>query len=469
MTSSRILFVCCIAAGLAAATGTASCLPGYIAATTDGGPEAEGGATDSSGADSGSMNDVSALDSTGGDSTVASDGPPLQDGPVTQDSQASDSTAPVDGPPGDSPAETNPCAAPMQPCGGTCIDTTTDPHHCGSCTRDCQTGTCTASVCDPIWLGSLNGGSASSPEAIAVDANSVYWVQTSGTGGSVDYVLLAGGTPTPLVSGLNGPSGLVLANNNFFFNVYSNGTAYCPIAGGCPSNPSYIYTGGGRINFGFADTGGGGLVVIDRSGGNLVQFTYTGSNVVTLASNIAGMGATVTGGLVFWANNDLTGSPGYIGKAQLSVVGSGMSFMPNQAGPLKMASDANNIYWTVNASDGVYQNMDIWTCPYQNCNVGTMQALAVSQPNIGGPAQSDFQSLASDKTNLYWTASKGSYGYVAECAVGGCNKAPTILTQYTNPSDAGVYVSFRGVTYDASWVYFGVADGSTSRIGKVAK
>jgi hypothetical protein len=298
-----------------------------------------------------------------------------------------------------------------------------------------------------------------------VDSNQVYWVQTSGTGGSVDYAALAGGIPTPLVSNLMQPSGLLLANSNFYFNVYNGGTAYCPIAGGC-SSPMFIYTGGGRINFGFADTGGGGLVVVDRTGGNLVQFTYSGGSVVTLASGIAGQGAAATGGLVFWADDGNGGSTGYIGKAQLSVIGSGMSFMPNQAGPHHLAADASHIYWTVNSSDGVYQNMDVWTCPYNTCNVATMQKLAASQPNIGAGT---FQSITSDAANLYWSASKGSHGYVAECAVGGCNQTPTVLTQFTDPSDAGVYVYFTGVTYDASWVYFAVSDGPTTRIGKISK
>jgi hypothetical protein len=445
------------------------------------------------GMDVGTQDGPESSDSAAGSDVSIEDAPSTHDGPVAQDGSpathdgatsdgafsdgpSSDGAGPTDAPPGDAPSDAAPCGALTQACcagskcttgsccGNTCMDTSADPHHCGSCTRDCLTGTCTASVCDPDWLASLNSGSSSSPEAVAVDSNQVYWVQTSGTGGSVDYAALSGGIPTPLVSGLTEPSGLLLANSNFYYNVYSSGTAECPIAGGC-SSPSYIYTGGGRINYGFADTGGGGLVVVDRSGGNLVQFTYTGGSVVTLATGIAGEGATATGGQVFWADDGSGGNTGYIGKAQLSVLGSGASFVPNQASPHNMTSDATNIYWTVNSSDGVYQDMDVWSCPFKSCNVGTMQKLAAAQPDIGG---NTLQSIASDGTNVYWTASKGSYGYVAGCAVGGCNQTPTILTQFTDPS-AGVLVYFHGVTYDATWVYFGVGDGSTTRIGRVAK
>jgi hypothetical protein len=256
---------------------------------------------------------------------------------------------------------------------------------------------------------------------------------------------------------------LLLANNNFFFNVSGSGTAFCSTIGGCQS-PSYIYTGASV--YAIADSGGGGLVVVDRDFGKLVQFNYAGGSAMTLATGILGRGVAVTGGLVFWADDGTSPITGYIGRAQLSFVGSGVQFVPNQVHPHHVAADANNIYWTVDSSDNVYDHMDVWTCPYKDCNVSTMKKLAVSEPDIGSGT---LQAIASDGTNLYWGASRIWEGYVAECAVGGCNQAPTILTQLAHPRDAGAYAYFAGVTYDASWVYFGVLDGPTTRIGKVAK
>jgi hypothetical protein len=39
------------------------------------------------------------------------------------------------------------CEAPKMQCGDTCIDTTNDPNHCGSCTRVCASGICENSQC----------------------------------------------------------------------------------------------------------------------------------------------------------------------------------------------------------------------------------------------------------------------------------------------------------------------------------
>lgn len=40
------------------------------------------------------------------------------------------------------------CSPPLEPCGATCVDTTSDPEHCGGCAQVCQ-GTCTDGVCNP--------------------------------------------------------------------------------------------------------------------------------------------------------------------------------------------------------------------------------------------------------------------------------------------------------------------------------
>jgi hypothetical protein len=45
------------------------------------------------------------------------------------------------------------CAAPKMDCSGTCIDTTNDPDHCGSCTRVCASGICENSQCVGAIVG----------------------------------------------------------------------------------------------------------------------------------------------------------------------------------------------------------------------------------------------------------------------------------------------------------------------------
>jgi len=45
------------------------------------------------------------------------------------------------------------CEAPKMDCDGTCIDTTNDPNHCGSCTRVCASGICEDSKCVGAIVG----------------------------------------------------------------------------------------------------------------------------------------------------------------------------------------------------------------------------------------------------------------------------------------------------------------------------
>jgi hypothetical protein len=45
------------------------------------------------------------------------------------------------------------CQAPNMQCGDTCIDTTNDPNHCGSCTRVCASGICENSQCVGAIVG----------------------------------------------------------------------------------------------------------------------------------------------------------------------------------------------------------------------------------------------------------------------------------------------------------------------------
>jgi hypothetical protein len=119
-------------------------------------------------------------------------------------------------------------------CSGACVDTSSDPSHCGRCGHDCQGGTCSAGACQPVTLAS----GQNSPSEIAVDATSVYW--TNYYGGTVMKVPLGGGSVTTLASGQNVPGGIAVDATSVYWtnkgtsaNNYTDGTVMkVPLGGG---------------------------------------------------------------------------------------------------------------------------------------------------------------------------------------------------------------------------------------------
>lgn len=86
-------------------------------------------------------------------------------------------------------AEAEPCARPLQECGGQCVDVASDPRHCGACGASCGGLTCVAGRCaaDPGIACTTRLGGAFVTLEICGDAVKA-WV----TGGSfVDEAALA--------------------------------------------------------------------------------------------------------------------------------------------------------------------------------------------------------------------------------------------------------------------------------------
>jgi hypothetical protein len=131
------------------------------------------------------------------------------------------------------------CPAGLTACAGTCVDTSSDPGHCGRCDRDCLGGACAASICQPVLLDS------GPPQAfdVAVDATTLYWTSEGmscfiGAGmdsdGEVREVpLLEDGAPGPLASGQPAPRGLAMDDTNVYWTDCESGAVMmAPRAGG---------------------------------------------------------------------------------------------------------------------------------------------------------------------------------------------------------------------------------------------
>jgi len=75
-------------------------------------------------------------------------------------------------------------------------DLTKDPRNCGSCSRDCMHGACSAGVCQPWTVATFDGGTPVGP---GTDGNHLYYA----IDGNVWRVQVDGGAPVRMTSGLD--------------------------------------------------------------------------------------------------------------------------------------------------------------------------------------------------------------------------------------------------------------------------
>jgi hypothetical protein len=90
----------------------------------------------------------------------------------------------------------------------------------------------------PIAGGSVTTLATSpQPFMLAIDATNAYWLEQSGSGGSLRTVPLAGGPVVSLYAGLNSAGGLVVDSGNIYFTEGSSvarRVLRVPVAGGAP-------------------------------------------------------------------------------------------------------------------------------------------------------------------------------------------------------------------------------------------
>jgi hypothetical protein len=191
---------------------------------------------------------------------------PLEkDGGVPPDGPVKDGGAPADGPVKDGGAPADACRG--LTCNNTCVNSQTDPKHCGTCNTVCE-GACVMGACEPIynWLVIVD----SSPDLLCSTS--------SGPGADIDSIQ---------VSRAGGPSSVGLRGSavftSTFMNVSTPGCERCEGGSACAySNAASAHWVEGppdaRSNQGLADSGylslNGGLVwlqVGDATGGGKAQ------------------------------------------------------------------------------------------------------------------------------------------------------------------------------------------------------
>ncbi len=204
----------------------------------------------------------------------------------------------------------------------------------------------------------LNGGTAVTlasglfqVTAIAVDATSVYWVENNQPG-AVKMVGLAGGSVTTLASNLYAPIGIAVDANAVYW-TESNGAVR--------KAPLMIAAGGTRVVTTIATGVGAGLLALDAtnvyfpSGTGVARVGKNGGIASVLASGQpnAAYGIAVDASNVYWVEQSTMASiqDGAVKKVSLasSAVTTITTLASGLAFPKCIAVDGSSVYWTENA------------------------------------------------------------------------------------------------------------------------
>jgi hypothetical protein len=296
-----------------------------------------------------------------------------------------------------------------------CEANLSDPNHCGTCDRVCDSG-CNNGTCK--WTQLV--GNVSSPGAIALDSANVYFA----AGTSIYKVGKGGGTPTPLASipSQSGPGEIVVdATRVYFTDATTSASAIrsVPIAGGT------VTTHGTAAVFKLKGLALSPTHVFWSTGfdGSVETVPIAGGAKVTLAS-----GQQYTSGLAFASGALYFGeaaSPGGLWKHDLGVGstpvklssipqvselavangtayfagGGGIHAMPVAGGTATQLASASGVLDIACDGKHVYWNVD---------NNGT--SIPLYRVPVGGGAVFNVASylkyptrIAVDDTHIYWT------------------------------------------------------------------
>lgn len=354
---------------------------------------------------------------------------------------------------------------------GCTADVTRDGRNCGRCGHDCQGGSCTAGLCQPVTLALVQG----QPEGIAVDALHVYWAAVSsetvmrankdGTG----VVALASGND----AGVATATGVAVDNSTLYWVNDQNTNDLIPgqvvscSPAACKSTTRVLATGLNDPRSIAVDDAG--VYWAETFGANVGRVSKAGSGAGSLVGYVGDQGRVASDGTYVYFVN-YSGTVGRVsntapvapdGGAYATISASASAFSPGG-----IAVDGTRVYWTALADPGLVQG-----APKAGLTGGTPPTTyAATDHNPNG--------IVSDGANIYW-ASNGpnsgtggadvfTDGTISTCPVAGCPAAGPIVLARKQLWPRGI--AFDGVAvYWTNYGTFGNGQGGASPTGSVMK
>lgn len=323
---------------------------------------------------------------------------------------------------------------------GPCVDTATNPKHCGACFHDCLGGQCAGGVCQPVSVATDDGVLL----AIALDATHVYWANR--TTGDIMRAPLGGG---PAERVFDGPSGLdpgkefaVYGGHVYFaFNDPEDSSGFvmrCPVTG-CAGAPQPVVSGLTSVDF-VAVQDGGTLLFTELSG-RVARCTLPCTPPFeTIASGESfPLRATAAGDAVVWSTLD----PGRGGVVRAKVGTAPPFDVKTSATPYAVAIAGEEIIWAQLGSGPRAIRRD---------GGGPVRLLTSSG------TQTSY--MVVENGSVYFTDSRESIGAVYRCALSGCVDGGLPL--------AANQAKPNGIAVDTKSVYW-TTEGSPGVIWRIAK
>ena len=375
----------------------------------------------SGGSGSAPSNDDAALDSvSGSDSTVD----------TTPQDASSDATS-------DAPS----CPTGKTPCGGSCVDLSNDPNHCGKCDVACDS-TCCEGICD----GTPIAQHQSLVTQIGLDATSVYW-GTRGSGATVMKVVKDGSSPpTTLVSFPGGAVGLLVDDGFVYFLNPSSDIVRVPTTGG-PYKPIFSVSED--------------VVAFTVDATNVFWSTYLEpTNNLAYGPKTGGSGAPF-GSTITWIVQELASDGTYLyGNGDYTSI----DVLSPKTGAILGGLTGTHIQGI--AADGATGTLFWHDCPTKTtCNVYSIPTSPLptssSSPTLLGTTSADPSTpslLAFDATTVYFTDPNANTVYkVPRSGAGGA--AIVVAKNQRSP---------RAIAVDDRYVYWADqdADGAIHRACK---